>query len=165
MSVGSSWLRTPHSRRTAARVLVRMFAATLRSRWQGMTGPNLQPQFGQQPAHDVRDNARRRWAKAQAINAHANTYVHLPRCLVSRNRNIHGTSQSAATTRWAARRLAVMGPDWLMTKAAITVARTPIASCSNSALANVELWRRGLVLRAAPFVSRDVYGMTNTCPG
>ena len=30
--------RTSHSRRTAARVLVRMFAATLRSRWQGMTG-------------------------------------------------------------------------------------------------------------------------------
>jgi hypothetical protein len=31
--------RTPHSRRTAARVLVRMFATTLRSRWQGLTGP------------------------------------------------------------------------------------------------------------------------------
>ena len=41
-----------------------------------------------------------------------------------------------------------------MTKAGDHGRSHTIASCSNSALANVELWRRGLVLRAAPFVGQ-----------
>ena len=66
--------RTPHSRRTAARVLVRMFAATLRSRWQRIDRTSSHNLGSTKPAHRCSATMHEGgWPEAQEINARAST--------------------------------------------------------------------------------------------